>query len=191
MANLNGDKMTIGRVSALEGCPSRNAFNDGNLLLTLSEVTDVSLHQVASWPDSFASVSESLAQAFGVEKVPAASTAVFLDSGTLLHVEPLKVLILNEQCPEVNSEQAVTLDLSHSRTQILIQGEHAAECLNRFISLDLRDTSFPIGTAASTSFHHIGIILWRSRNGFELLLPRAFAQSIWELLAETAPQFRL
>ena len=191
MVNMNEQSNNIDRVSALEGCSSRSAFDDANPLLTLSEQKSISLHQIAAWPDSFSSVTGSMAKALAITNMPGASRVELLQSGALLYVEPLKYLILNAPCPSVDSEQAVTLDLSHSRTHVRLQGVHAAECLNRFVSLDLRDNSFPIGMAASTSFHHIGIILWRSQQGYELLLPRAFALSIWELLAETVPQFRL
>jgi sarcosine oxidase gamma subunit len=41
----------------------------------------------------------------------------------------------------------------------------------------------------STAFHHVGITLWCSDDGFELFIPRGFALSLWEVLAETAAQF--
>jgi len=55
--------------------------------------------------------------------------------------------------------------------------------------LDLRDASFPVGSVASTAFHHVGITLYRSEAGYDLFLPRGFALSLWEMLLESAAQF--
>ena len=60
---------------------------------------------------------------------------------------------------------------------------------NRHLPLDLRPASFPVGSVASTAFHHVGVTLWRSDDGFELFLPRGFALSLWEMLLESAAQF--
>lgn len=63
------------------------------------------------------------------------------------------------------------------------------ELLNRHLPLDLREGAFPLGSVASTAFHHVGITVWRSEAGYELFLPRGFAVSLWELLRESAEQF--
>jgi len=61
--------------------------------------------------------------------------------------------------------------------------------LNRNLPLDLRPSSFPVGSVASTVFHYVGVTLWHSDEGFELFLPRSFAVSLWELLQKNAAQF--
>lgn len=182
--------MLIERVSALHDSPTANLFNDDNSDLTLFEVKNLKLSQITAWPDSFNAMAEKTAKALGIEKTPLPSQAVFTKHGTIFHIEPQKFLILADECPELNSNQAAMLDLSHSKTHIRIQGIKSVELLNRYISLDLRDKSFPVGTAVSTSFHHIGITLWRSQTGYEMLLPRSFSESLWDLLAEAAHQFR-
>ena len=44
-------------------------------------------------------------------------------------------------------------------------------------------------SVASTAFHHVGVTLWRSVEGYELFLPRGFAVSLWQGLLESAEQF--
>ena len=61
--------------------------------------------------------------------------------------------------------------------------------LNRHLPIDLRENSFPLNSVASTAFHHCSVTLWRSVEGYELFLPRAFALSLWEILVESASQF--
>ena len=48
-----------------------------------------------------------------------------------------------------------------------------------------------VDQVASGGIHHVGVTLWRSKTGYELFLPRGFAESLWELLIETAEQFGL
>ena len=83
------------------------------------------------------------------------------------------------------------LDISHSRTQVRINGPQAESFLNRHLSLDLREQSFPVGSVASSVIHHVGVTLWRSEQGYELFIPRGFALSLWQGLVESATQFGL
>ena len=107
----------------------------------------------------------------------------------MLRVEPLKWWLLGLEPPELDVEQGVLLDLSHSRTRMRVSGPRAAELINRHLPLDLRDASFPQGSVASSAFHHVGVTVWRSSLGFEMFLPRGYAMSLWEMLLESAGQF--
>ena len=160
----------------------------------LEEVADLSLQQVAAWPDTLAAVGAKAAGAIGLRAagaraalVPAA--AVTGPKGALLRTEPLKWWLLDAAAPSLTPEEGTTLDLSHSRVRVRISGPEAAALLNRHLPLDLREGAFPAGSVASTAFHHVGITLWRAEAGYELFLPRGFALSLWELLLESAAQF--
>ncbi|WP_395174169.1 sarcosine oxidase subunit gamma [Roseibium alexandrii] len=83
----------------------------------------------------------------------------------------------------------MVLDLSSSRTWINLNGPNATHLLNNFLPVNLSDTAFPTGSVASSAFHHIGITLWRDEHGFNLLLPRSFAISLWEQLTDSAAQY--
>ncbi len=167
----------VERTSALEGHYETGRFGaTGNPGVALREVRDLILWQVAAWPDSAERVAEIAADAAG-------------SNGMLLHVEPLKWWLVGTAPPELSEDQGAVLDLSHSRTHVRISGPAAATLLNRHLPLDFREASFPIGTVASTAFHHVGVTLWRSEKGYELLLPRGFALSLWQMLRESAAQF--
>lgn len=161
-------------------------------VLGFKVMDDLSFHQIAAWPDSIKSVGDSLANFIGVDSAPLPRQIVCGERGCLLLIEPLKYWLIGDDSASFafDSDQAVTLDLSHSRTHIRLSGTQASSLLNRHLSLDLRESSFPVGTAASTELHHVGVTLWRSDLGFELLLPRAFASSLCELLIESAVQFQ-
>lgn len=168
----------VKRVSALAGHdkPGRFAVN-GECNVMLTEVPDLCLQQMVAWPETLAEVG----------KLAAAQAD---DNGaSVLRIEPLKWWLVGCAAAELDAEQGTTLDLSHSRTQVRVSGERAVDLLNRHLPLDLREQAFPVGSVASTAFHHVGITLWRSEAGYELFLPRGFAVSLWEGLRESAEQF--
>jgi heterotetrameric sarcosine oxidase gamma subunit len=176
--------------SALKGHYKTGRFGEaGEPGVTLAEVPVVVLHQIAAWPDTMESISARAAQAAGVDSAPGPGGAAAGPRGAVLRVEPLKWWLYGVEAPELDAEEGVVLDLSHSRTQIRVTGPDARECLNRLIPLDLRSGSFPVDSAAATGMNHVGVALWHSRDGFELFLPRGFAVSLWELLLDTAEQF--
>ena len=181
---------SIKRVSALASDYTQGHFGaDGKIGVVLKEVPDLTLCQVAAWPDNLTTVSAKTAEAIGVEAAPGPGRAVWKGNHVLLRVEPLKFWITGISVPQLPSTEGTVLDLSHSRTHVRVTGPQAQILLNRHLPLDLRNQSFVPGSVASTAFHHVGITLWRSEVGFELFLPRGFALSLWELLRRSAAQF--
>ncbi|MGI9499039.1 MAG: sarcosine oxidase subunit gamma [Geminicoccaceae bacterium] len=164
--------------------------------VSLSEMPAFNLFQLAAWPETVSKVADIVIKTAGIAKAPGPGKASAGDKGTLLRVEPLKWwLIANGHAgmtpPVIPPEKGSFLDLSHSRTWLKMGGEKADVLLNHFLPIDLREDSFPTGSVASTAFHHIGVTLWHSDDGFNLLLPRSFAASLWQMLQESATQYGL
>ncbi|MBO9424987.1 hypothetical protein J7444_09670 [Labrenzia sp. R4_1] len=161
--------------------------------VTLSEVTRFTLFQIATWPETWKSVGEEVARVAGTETEPGPGMTAQGVEGTLLRIEPLTWwLIRRDDCQNRISlaiEDGVVLDLSSSRTWIKLDGPKATHLLNHFLPLNLSDTAFPVGSVASSAFHHIVITLWRDETGFNLLFPRSFAVSLWEQLTDSAAQY--
>ena len=180
----------VNRESALAAHYKTGHFGAESTGVSLTEVHDLKLQQVAAWADSLTTVADKIADAIGCESAPKPGRCVAGSQATLLRIEPLKWWVLGDvELPELTPEEGATLDLSHSRTCIRIEGDSAAELLNRHLPLDLREASFAEGAVASTAFHHVGVTLVRRHCGYELFLPRGFAVSLWELLVESAEQF--
>ena len=180
----------VERISALTGEYTIGRFGaEGEVGVTLCEVMNLTLSQVAVWPDTLAATGTIAAKAVGAPSVPGPGRATVGTAGTVLRIEPLKFWLVGANEPQLAAEQGVTLDLSHSRTHIQVFGPKAATLLNRFLPLDLRDVSFPVWAVASTTFDHVGVTVWRSGAGFELFLPRGFSLSLWEVLLQGAAQF--
>ncbi|MBC8268814.1 MAG: sarcosine oxidase subunit gamma [Rhodospirillaceae bacterium] len=181
----------VERVSALSGHYSKTSHDNGSV--TFTEIEDLSLIQLAAWPDTLALVAAKAVDIIGAQEAPGPGRAVSTHKGTLLRIEPLKWWLVECRDFALSSDplatQGAVLDVSHSRTQLRISGPQAALLLNRHLPLDLRDAAFPVGTVASTAFHHTGVTLWRSEQGYELFMIRGFALSLWELLRESGAQF--
>jgi len=184
----------VNRVSALNGHYLKGKFGDAATCgVTLCENTNLSLFQLAAWPDTLSAVGVKAAQLIGAGQAPGPGRVVVTPNGSLIRIEPLKWWLVDaaEAVPPtvLSANEGAVLDLSHSRVHLSISGPQAALFLNRHLPLDLRETAFPVGTVASTAFHHTGVTLWRSEQAFELLMIRGFALSLWKLMLESGAQF--
>lgn len=171
--------------------PLASRLSDGAAdgALRLSTRTNLSLWQVAAWPDTAATVSKALSDAVGADAPPFGRVASGPD-GALLRLNPLKWWIIDGARPRFDAEQAVTLDLSHEQTPISITGPDAAALLARLVSIDLRDAAFPVGAFAATGGRHMMLKLWRTGpEAYELFVMRSFAAYCGSLLDEHGAQF--
>ena len=184
----------VDRVTSLDGHYAPGVYGpelDQGPGVVLELVPDLVLSQVAAWPDSLAAAGACVCEAAGVGEVPGPGAAVEGSAAAVLRIEPLKCWLVGVEPPSIDAQTGASLDLSHSRTRIRITGRDAVALLNRFLPLDLRESSFPEGSVASSALHHVGVTLWRSSAGYELFLPRGFALSCWEVILESARQFRV
>lgn len=178
------------RISSINRIEKEKIVNDeGNCGLSIIENKDLILNQVAVWPDTLVSVGEKISKKLNLEMHPQPCRAASTKEIAMLRIEPLKWWILGSEVETFLSDQACILDISHSRTHLKISGEQTKIYLNRFLPIDLRENSFPINSVISTSFHHVGVVLWRSKNYYEIFIPRAFASSLCNILLESAAQF--
>ena len=173
----------VERVSALAAVLHPERTGDR---VRLSEVRDLTLRQVAAWPEHAAAVRAALG---------GGAPGRWIEAGgfRILRVEPLKWWLLAQGSPAVPAlpaGAAVELDLSHSRCWLRVEGLAARELLLRFLAVDLRDGSFPDGAALTARFGHVSATLLRAdaagEPGYDLLLPRSTAESCWLELLEAA-----
>lgn len=159
--------------------------DDSNVLhrgaeLTITENPDFTLHQIAAWPDSVASVSERISSRFAAQ--PGRWRSLSRQGETVLWVEPLKFWQIGGDAPSMPPQDGFVLDLTDSRTWIRLAGTQARSVLGRRLPIDLRTEKFAPGAVASTVLHGVGVTVWRSSAGYELFLPRSFSRSLVELL---------
>ncbi len=195
----------VERVSALAAVYEPGAAGsipEGGPRVRLREIRNLRISQIAAWPNTMESVGEALSAAAGGAPAPGPGASVPWGAGCrLARIEPLKWWLIQSgdaagdqpALPEIPPGSAVGLDLSHSRTGIRISGSSAAELVMRFMAVDLRPGRFPKGAVASGLFDHVSATVLRSDEeegpGYDLLLPRTFAESCWLELVEAAARF--
>ena len=186
----------IKSISALHGHMKKGRYGaTGKPGICIEEVIVASLIQISSWPDTIHEIEKVAAKLSGINFAPGPGQVKRGKRSNLLRIEPLKWWVITDHSeiahPSVAVEKGIMLDLTSSRTWLKITGPQTVSLLSHFLPLDFRDGSFPENHVASTGFHHIGITVWRDGDGFNLLLPRSFALSIWELLEASAYQYGL
>ena len=149
------------------------------------------LLQYHGWPETYPELATMIAAQCGAATAPPPGKAVHGSAGALLHVHPQRLWLLSERSdatghPVVGPQLGAALDLSHARSIIRVADDVAEALLSRFIAIDLRPHRFAIDDVAITPLHRVSVVLWRRSQGIDILAPRSFARSIWDLLAETA-----
>ena len=180
----------VKRFSALENINETNLtsslnFND----LKFIDNKNLVLFQISSWPNTINSLENNLIKLLNIKKFPENNTMQKNQDHTIIKIEPLSWWILGKKIKSIDPAIGSILDLSHSRTHLSIYGNNSSFLLKKHFPIDLRDKSFPENSVASTSFHHVSITLCKVKNGYEIFLPRAFANSLLEILIESSKQF--
>jgi heterotetrameric sarcosine oxidase gamma subunit len=176
-----------------EYLPLKQFSPSGELGVTLEKIPKFYLFQLAGWPDTMVQTADAVIQAAGASNAPKIGQSTVGDKASILRVEPLKYWLISHQptteLPILDSEVGCSLDLSHSRSWIKVSGTEAHTLLNHFLPIDLRHDQFIEGHVVTTAFHHVGITLWRTKEHYNLLLPRSFAASLWEHLTQSSVQY--
>lgn len=81
----------------------------------------------------------------------------------------------------VSASGAVT-DQSGAQALFRLSGPAVLDVLATGVPVDLDPRVFPPGSAATTVVAHVGVTLWRTADGIELLVPRSFVGSFWHWL---------
>lgn len=95
------------------------------------------------------------------------------------------------------SGNASLSDQSDGRCLIRMSGPRARDALAKFSSLDLHDTVFPAGSAATSAVDHTAVNIWREANGadgdvvFNVLVFSSFADSVWHTIVKLSLECEL
>ena len=149
------------------------------------------LRQYHAWPEHYAQMAQALAAHCGLPEAPQPGKAARGVTASLLRVHPQRLWLIADHAstgdhPQINLDTGAVLDLTHARTIIHVGEPIAVSLLSRFIAIDLRPDRFALDGVALMPIHRVGVVLWRRTEGFDILVPRSFACSTWDVLAEAA-----
>ncbi len=80
-------------------------------------------------------------------------------------------------------------DQSSSRAVLRLGGDRARDVLAKGLAIDLDPRVFPDGTAATASISHMGVLVWRSGEDYDIALFRSLAGSFWRWLDSSAAEY--
>lgn len=172
-------------IAGTHGTPTRVADR-----LALSEERIGVLLQIAGW-DGFDEKLAALAERLGLALPPDYQTVAFVEDRKLYRTAPGRALIQSKRpLPVPDAPDLVTLDLSHSKTAIVLQGTHASDVLSRTVPMDFDLSQLPVGRFAQTGMHEVAILIERTAHErFRILAPYTWARSVWDRLCTAAAPF--
>jgi sarcosine oxidase subunit gamma len=172
--------------------------------VTLTEIRDILLVQVMARRGKAAETAKAAKKLFGAE--PPAKPGLASGKGvTLIWSGPDQFLAYAPRgdgsqlgkIAEAFAGIASLSDQSDGRCLLRISGARARQAMAKFLSLDLHDSVFPVGAAATTSLDHTAVNLWRDADSadglpvYNLAVFTSFADSLYGVVAESSLEFGL
>lgn len=170
------------------------ATNANSAGVTITERPLESLIQIAGWDDFMSEVSSGL-KLLGFNDVGGYRNCQYSDEICLFRTAPDRVLILGQPIGGLSndltdSKSLAVLDMSHTRTRIVIDGHAVEQVLARLAPIDFRVTAMPAGSFIQTGVHRVGVLIHRtSQTRFEILVPVTWARSVWEIICLNSTPF--
>lgn len=164
--------------------------------LSLREIVDWDLVQLASWRGRHGDMAARIESALGTGPPPPCGS-VHTDAIELLGIAPLRLWCVAPSADArvarlveaIDADVGCVTQLGHSHVRVRIGGPAARTLLAQEIAIDLDSASFADGRIARTALHHVPVLL-QCRDAdagvFDLYLPRSFAASSWEYLLDLA-----
>lgn len=162
----------------------RNAIDSANIKLQVRPEGHV-LHVLSAAPGQ--DLAETIAAVTGRDRF--SLRAISPGQWVLVGDEPLSATSLADMARALKPHGDV-VNQSHGRIRISIEGTKAASVLAKGTAADLSPDIFSVADATTTLFGHIPIHIARvSQDGFEIMVLRSFAQSLWDELADLCREF--
>lgn len=177
---------------------------DGLPGVALTEIRNIVLVQVMARRGKVAEMAKAAKKLFGVAP-PVVPGAVVGKNATLVWSGPDQFLAF---APRDGVEQysfiaeafagiASLSDQSDGRCVLRLSGARATQAMAKFLSLDLHDSVFPVGAAATTSLDHTAVNVWRDADDadglpvYNLAVFTSFADSLYGVIADSALEYGL
>ncbi len=161
----------------------------GSGRVTLREVPAGTILRLQAWPYTVGALQRVATELLGVEAPPLGHAATNFETSLIaaapgcFYVTGLAADIAWLVREAVPPADAAITDLSHGRALLALEGEAAAEVLQKCVAIDL--SAFPPGRAAQTMIHHIDVLIERRAEGeFRLMVLRSFAEALAEWLLD-------
>jgi sarcosine oxidase subunit gamma len=196
--------VTVARLSSRSALadlalPGRYGRTDGAPGVTIAERVDLGLATVMARKGQGLALREAVQSGYGLA-LPGASRHVAGPTSGFIGTGPGQWLALSERLP--NGDLAADLtqrlrglasvsDQSDGRAVIRIAGPRARDVLAKGLPIDLHESVFKTGSAATGVISLMGVTLWQVDNAptYDIAVFRSLAGSFWKWLADSAAEY--
>ncbi len=189
------------RLSALNGVVEPGTYGReiaGGPGITLCERPNLSIIQVAAYPDTAEKAGNVIRRLVGALPPPEPNRSIMVDSIQICWIGPHKLWIIETGqrhraesiASHLGNDAAVTTQ-GHGRTCIRLSGPSARDLLPKGCTLDFHPSRFSTGHCAQTSLGHANTLIncIDDEPIFDLFVLRSYAVSFWEWITDAAGEF--
>lgn len=188
-------------MSALEGVsvPGRHGRPDGQAGVTLQERADLGLATLEVRKGQAAALDAAIQAAYGVA-LPNGPVSAIGKGVRFVGIGPGQWFAVSE----THANEALANDLatklaglasvadhSSGRAVVRVEGPAVRDVLAKGLAIDLDPNVFADGAAAVTNISHMGVLVWRDGEAFDLAVFRSVAGSFYGWLEEAAAAYGL
>lgn len=188
-------------ISALQGVlvPGRHGKSEGNAGVALTERADLGLATLEVRKGQHAALEAAVQAAFGVA-LPTGPVSAEGNGVRFIGIGPGQWFAVSETLPNETlandlaaklKDLASVADHSSGRAVARLEGPSVREVLAKGLAIDLAPRVFADGAAAVTNVAHMGVLVWRDGEAFDLAVFRSVAGSFYNWLEEATAEFGL
>jgi sarcosine oxidase subunit gamma len=150
--------------------------------------------QVEAWEKSLPAFEAELSGQLGGKLPASVGETASLGGLVVIRIAPRRFWLIADEksglsC-SVEPEHGSLLWLSEGRLRLRLSGPHTFDILRACVAIDWQAEEAKPGRAVQTSFHHVPVMALRTaQDACDLLVPRSFAQSLAEWVAEVAAPY--
>lgn len=189
------------RLSALKGVVEPGTYGRkiaGGPGIALCERPNLSIVQVAAYPDTAENTGRVIKSLIGVLPPPEPNRSIMIESTQMCWIGPHKWWII--ETDQRNRAESITSQLGddaavttqgHGRSCIRLSGPNARDLLSKGCTLDVHPSRFSAGHCAQTSLGHVNALIncIDDEPTFDLFVLRSYAVSFWEWITDAAGEF--
>lgn len=186
-------------LSAFHGIltPGRYGKTDGDAGAIVSERKDLGLASVEMRKGQSEALKAAVQTKYGVDLPDGAVVAQgkdvsFIGTGPgqwFAVSQTFNNEMLADELAATLTGMASVADQSSSRAVLRLGGTHARDVLAKGFPIDLDPRVFPTNAAATGNVSHMGVLVWRDGDDYDIALFRSLSGSFWRWLTSSAAEY--
>ncbi|WP_189521194.1 MULTISPECIES: sarcosine oxidase subunit gamma family protein [unclassified Mesorhizobium] len=151
---------------------------------------DCPIVQIEGWDATLAKFEASVSRALGAPLPAAVGETVRHAEVLIVRVAPRRFWLMSEAGAKpltIDPELGCSVSLGEGRLRLRMDGTRLPEILSKCVAVDWSSPAAAPGRAWQTAFHHVPVLLLRTaETACDLIVPRSFAKSLTDWIADSA-----